>query len=105
MQTVGNMSLIETRRLHKRSPNSSSRSNSGTTTTKQLNDKTEDYLPTLDIKKEDAQTLDQMTLFTHQFLKYGEKKNIIRKDANRLNQTIQNAKSFKIFGRSKKSEG
>ena len=36
-----------------------------------------------------------MTLFTHQFLKYGERKKIIPRDDNRLNATIENAKHLK----------
>ena len=47
-----------------------------------------DHLPKLDISKGDASKLDEMTLFTHQFLKYGEQKNIIRNADKRLHQTI-----------------
>ena len=65
------------------SKTNSSRSRSRTLTTERI-----DHLPKLDISQKDAKKLDDMTIFTHQFLKYGESKNIIRKDEKRLNQTI-----------------
>jgi len=46
-------------------------------------------LPDLNLSQEQEGKLDNLTKFTHQFLKFGEKRNIIPTDSKRLNHTIQ----------------